>query len=334
MPQAEPVLKQVPPLQPAVAAKPKAPRQAAPKPAPVMPQAEPVLKQVPPLQPAVAAKPKAPPQATPKPAPVMPQAEPVLKQVPPLQPAVAAKPKAPQQAAPKPAPVMPQAEPVLKQVPPLQLAVAAKPKAPPQAAPKPAPVNTAMRGFAGTQQAQPATPQPGLSDRLARTVTDAEFDAGGAAAAAAHFNDQVMAEAEAPEAQPAEAGDIFSRLAKRKAAPPRPPPPPVDAAMVSTDVAMGDASMGDASMGDAAMAEAALADNALAEAAFPDERPRKKLNVVPIGWTVLGLFIALVLGTLIFAQGTVLSILPGAARLYGLFGALSTVARIAPRSTD
>ena len=129
-----------------------------------------------------------------------------------------------------------------------------------------------------------------------------------------------MAEGEAPEAQPAEAGDIFSRLAKRKAAPPRPPPPPVDAAMVSTDVAMGDASMGDASMGDAAMAEAALADNALAEAAFPDERPRKKLNVVPIGWTVLGLFIALVLGTLIFAQGTVLSILPGAARLYGLFG--------------
>ena len=51
---------------------------------------------------------------------------------------------------------------------------------------------------------------------------------------------------------------------------------------------------------------------------LPGERPpRKKSSVVTIGWAVLGLIVALVIATLVFAPLAVVSVLPGAARLYG-----------------
>ena len=49
----------------------------------------------------------------------------------------------------------------------------------------------------------------------------------------------------------------------------------------------------------------------------PAEAPSR---VVAMGWLALILFVALILGLLFFAKGTVLSVLPGAQRLYGMFG--------------
>jgi hypothetical protein len=87
-------------------------------------------------------------------------------------------------------------------------------------------------------------------------------------------------------------------------------------------------------MSDAAMTDDGL-DPALVAAAMAgiDERdlpaekpPRKKLSPVTIGWAALGLLVALILGTLIFAPSVVTSLLPGAARLYGSNGEVAGLA--------
>jgi len=201
-------------------------------------------------------------------------------------------------------------------------AVAAKPPAPPKQA---ATVNTAMRGFAGIPQQ--AAPEPSLSDRLSQAEPDAEFGGGeDLAAVAAHFNDETVAEA--PPVKEKSSG-IFARLAKRS--PAQAAPPAVARTPASADAAMaglGDATM-DAGMDDSSLADAAL-DPALVEAAMagldgealPSERPpaRKKPPVVAIGWAMLALLVAIVVGLLVMAPSTVMSILPGASRLYGLFG--------------
>ena len=200
-------------------------------------------------------------------------------------------------------------------------AVAAKPPAPPKQA---ATVNTAMRGFAGIPQQ--AAPEPSLSDRLSRAEPDAQFGGGeDLAAVAAHFNDETVAEA--PPVKEKSSG-IFARLAKRS--PAQAAPPAVARTPASADAAMaglGDATM-DAGMDDSSLADAAL-DPALVEAAMagldgealPSERPaRKKPPVVAIGWAMLALLVAIVVGLLVMAPSTVMSILPGASRLYGLFG--------------
>jgi predicted Zn finger-like uncharacterized protein len=200
-------------------------------------------------------------------------------------------------------------------------AVAAKPPAPPKQA---ATVNTAMRGFAGIPQQ--AAPEPSLSDRLSRAEPDAQFGGGeDLAAVAAHFNDETVAEA--PPVKEKSSG-IFARLAKRS--PAQAAPPAVARTSASADAAMaglGDATM-DAGMDDSSLADAAL-DPALVEAAMagldgealPSERPaRKKPPVVAIGWAMLALLVAIVVGLLVMAPSTVMSILPGASRLYGLFG--------------
>lgn len=98
---------------------------------------------------------------------------------------------------------------------------------------------------------------------------------------------------------------------------------------------MGDASMDDAGMNEGPTADASMGesieasiggasmdfDAGLAEQALPSEKPpRKKPSVVTIGWLVLALFVASVIGTLALAPSAVTSILPGAARLYALFG--------------
>ena len=92
------------------------------------------------------------------------------------------------------------------------------------------------------------------------------------------------------------------------------------------DVGMMDASMGDgpaeASFGDAGLTDAELGiDPALAAQALPEERgPSRIPSGLTLGWLLLGLVVAGVLGTLAFVPSTVMSVLPGAARLYALFG--------------
>jgi hypothetical protein len=186
-----------------------------------------------------------------------------------------------------------------------------------------------MRGFAGIAQPAPQAapmappPPPPLEEDLAAQV--------------ARMNEEAMAEAAAAPA-PEKRGGIFARLGRSRAAAPAAAPVAAgmeDAAM--TDASMGEASMGngampgagmgdamfDAGMGDASMGDAEIGiDPALAAEAFPDEHPStRKPSIVTIGWLVLALVVAGVIGTFVLAPSAVLSVLPGASRLYALFGA-------------
>ena len=219
-----------------------------------------------------------------------------------------------------------QAQPVVvpaPTMPPPQPAIA------PQAAPPPpppgAPVNAGMRGFAGIAPTPPPPQQsaPGLT----QAAVEADL-----AAQVARINAEAMAEAlpPMPEAEQ-RGGGIFSRLS-RKPAPASPPPDagmdhaPLTNAGFGTatmgDASMSDASMGDASFGDASLGDAELGiDPALAAQAFGEEPPaRKRLSVVTIGWLALALIVASIVGLLAFAPSAVMSVLPGASRLYALFG--------------
>jgi predicted Zn finger-like uncharacterized protein len=202
---------------------------------------------------------------------------------------------------------------------------AAEPQAPPPPPPRPAPpaapaapaVNMAMRGFAGI-----STPAP--QPQYAPPPPDAEL-----AAQVAEINAEAMADAPVA-APPEKRGGIFGRLAGRSPA----PPPPQDAAMEDAsmgdsglaDAGMMDASMGDGladvGMGDAGLTDADLGiDPALAAQALPEERGQSRArSVVTLGWLALALIVAGVIGTLALAPSTVMSVLPGAARLYALFG--------------
>jgi hypothetical protein len=202
----------------------------------------------------------------------------------------------------------------------------------PQMTPPPQPVapaaNAAMRGFAGIPSA-PATPPP-----LTKEAVEADL-----AAQVARINAEAMAEEQpAPPPEPVSGGGgIFARLsrkAKRAAPPPAEPGlgngmlPDAsigDAAMADAamDEAGIDASMGDASMGDAGMGDVDMGiDPALAAQAFgEEEKPaRKRLSPVTIGWLALALVVASIVGTLALAPSAVLSVLPGASRLYAMFG--------------
>jgi hypothetical protein len=175
-----------------------------------------------------------------------------------------------------------------------------------------------MRGFAGI-----ATPAP--EPRFSPPPSDAAL-----AAQVAAINAEAMADAPVA-APPEKRGGIFARLSGRSPAPPLPP----------QDAVMGDASMGDASMGDTGMMDASMGngmadasmdaglsdadlgiDPALAAQALPEERrtPRRLPSAVSLGWLVLALIVSGVIGMLVLAPSTVMSVLPGAARLYALFG--------------
>jgi predicted Zn finger-like uncharacterized protein len=203
----------------------------------------------------------------------------------------------------------------------------------PKAKPAPAGAGVGMGGFTSTQPTPP--PEPSLSERLTKAEGDAEFDGGeDLAAQVAQINADAMAEPPPPQ----KSGGIFGRLAARRSAPPPPSPAEPAAAAATGDVAMGnvprtDVAMGDADMTDAAMTDAAIADDGLDpalvaaamagidEKELPGERPPgKKLSTVTIGWAALALVVAIVLGALIFAPSAVMSVLPGASRLYALFG--------------
>ena len=208
-------------------------------------------------------------------------------------------------------------EPAVKMPPPPpQPAPAARPPQPPSPPPAPT-VNVGMRGFAGIAAPAPApryAPPPAETDLAAQV---------------AQINADAMADA--PVAPPPEKrGGIFARLSGRSAAPP--PPPPQDAAMGDAGIAappMMDASMGDgmadASMGDG-LGDAGLdaelgVDPALAAQALPEEHgPSRSRSVVTIGWLLLAIIVGSVIGTLALAPSAVMSVLPGAARLYALFG--------------
>ena len=126
-------------------------------------------------------------------------------------------------------------------------------------------------------------------------------------------------------------GGIFARLSGKRAA--APVAPSLDAAM--TDATVEDASFGDstfdaglgngmadASMGDGSYDADLGIDPALAAQALPGEEPpgpRRIPSVVTLGWLVLALLVASA-RRLVLAPKTVVSVLPGAARLYALFG--------------
>ena len=203
-------------------------------------------------------------------------------------------------------PVILPPEPAVRMAPPPQPAAA--PQAPPPPQPSPA-VNVAMRGFAGIAPVPPPPTGPGF--------TQAETEAN-LAAQVAQINAEAMAAAPVAAPPVEKRGGIFARLSGSRAAAPSAPP---------ADASMDEGAMADASMGDAAMAEFGMGDTemgidpALAAQAFPEEAPRKKPNIVTIGWLVLALIVASVIGTLVLAPSAVMSVLPGAARLYALFGA-------------
>jgi hypothetical protein len=155
------------------------------------------------------------------------------------------------------------------------------------------------------------------------------------AAQLARINAEAMAEPQA-EPPPEKRGGIFSRLTRKREPVPPEPPAPTPAAM--TDIFApspglgGDASMdegfasaaGMAPSGrDAAMGDAAIGyDPALADQALPDEKParRKGGALVALGWLALALVVAGVIGALAYAPAAIMSVLPGASRLYSLVG--------------
>jgi hypothetical protein len=189
----------------------------------------------------------------------------------------------------------------------------------------------AMRGFAGIAQPAPqpapsvAPPPPPIPDVMAEV---------------ARINAEAMGEPEP--AQPEKRGGIFGRLS-RKPAPASPAldtKPDAAASGSSTGNGampvggLGDtsifgtglgASMGDASMDvsmDAGAGDAEMGiDPALAAQAFPEEhRSTRRLSPVVLGWLALLLVVAAIIATLVLAPSAVVSTLPGATRLYALFG--------------
>ncbi len=171
------------------------------------------------------------------------------------------------------------------------------PKATPK--PKPAPVNSGLGGFAGIGAAPKA--EPSLTDRMDAALPEPDADFGteeDLAAQVERMNAEAAMAAEGvlPDAKPV--GGIFARLTRR--APAAVPP----AAPASAE---------EPPMPGVPPGEAELAALAADEHLPVEGRSR----AVAIGWLGLILFVAIILGILIFAKGMVLSVLPGAARLYG-----------------
>jgi predicted Zn finger-like uncharacterized protein len=189
------------------------------------------------------------------------------------------------------------------------------PAAKPKPKPKPATVNTGMGGFAGMATAPKATPS--LAEKMAAaTVAEAQPDADFSAdedlaAQVERMNAEAAMAAEGvlPDEKPS-SGGIFGRLrTKKPLAPAKPPeltPEPAFTAAPPSEPAFAGVPPGEAEL-------AALAAGEVPPAEAPS-------RVVAMGWLALILLVALIVGLLFFAKGTVLSVLPGAQRLYGMFG--------------
>jgi hypothetical protein len=165
-----------------------------------------------------------------------------------------------------------------------------------------------MGGFAGSAAAPKA--EPSLAERAAAATAaavqpDADFGSDeDLAAQVERMNAEAAMAAEGvlPDEKPS-GGGIFARLkAKRAPAPAKAPEPPEEPALPSVPPS-----------------EAELA--ALTAGEPPPEEAASR--VVAMGWLGLIVFVVLIVGLLVFAKGTVLSVLPGAQRLYGMFGGSS-----------
>ncbi len=169
---------------------------------------------------------------------------------------------------------------------------------------------TAMGGFAGMRprpRPNRASPSERRRHRLPRSQPDADFGSDeDLAAQVERMNAEAAMAAEGvlPDEKPS-GGGIFARLKSKRA------PAPGQAAARASRASPRSPSV--------PPSEAELAALAAGEPP-PAEAPSR---VVAMGWLGLILFVALILGILVFAKGTVLSVLPGAQRLYGMFGGSS-----------
>jgi hypothetical protein len=147
---------------------------------------------------------------------------------------------------------------------------------------------------------------------VAEVPPDADFSADeDLAAQVERMNAEAAMAAEGvlPDEKPS-SGGIFARLRAKK--PPAPAKPPE----LSQEPALPEMPPSEPAFASVPPEEAELAALAAGEVP-PAEAPSR---VVAMGWLALILFVALILGLLFFAKGTVLSVLPGAQRLYGMFG--------------
>jgi predicted Zn finger-like uncharacterized protein len=188
----------------------------------------------------------------------------------------------------------------------------------PKPKPKVATVGTAMRGSGGVAAAP--KPEPSLAERAAAAAAaaaavqpDADFSADeDLAAQVERMNTEAAMAAEGvlPDEKPS-GGGIFARLRKKT-----PAPVPAKAPVLPEEPTLPE----EPAFSGVPESEAELAALAAGEVPEPVEGPSR---VVAIGWLALILFVGLIIGTLVFAKSTVLSVLPGAQRLYGMFGASS-----------
>jgi predicted Zn finger-like uncharacterized protein len=188
------------------------------------------------------------------------------------------------------------------------------PAAKPKPKPKPATVNTGIGGFAGmaAPKATPSLAEKMAAATVAEVPPDADFSADeDLAAQVERMNAEAAMAAEGvlPDEKPS-SGGIFARLRAKK--PPAPAKPPE----LSQEPALPEMPPSEPAFASVPPEEAELAALAAGEVP-PAEAPSR---VVAMGWLALILFVALILGLLFFAKGTVLSVLPGAQRLYGMFG--------------
>jgi hypothetical protein len=153
----------------------------------------------------------------------------------------------------------------------------------------------------------------------------------------------------APEPAPtvAKQGGLFAKIMGKRSTPAEgppdmapPPPPEMAPPPPPRDATFGAAAQGESAFADASFdagypedeaQDPALADPALVAAAFGEAPPKakskakskssgKSMPIVAIGWGVLALLVAIVVGLFALAPGTTVSLLPGAAKVYSLLG--------------
>jgi hypothetical protein len=153
---------------------------------------------------------------------------------------------------------------------------------------------------------------------------DADFDMGGdVAVEATTYNAEAwMPGEDTPAAEKSKSGGLFGRFTAKKAAAPAPAPAAPSAPQPGTfEAALAEAYKTDA--GDAGLeadGDASLGVPDLGAPPPAKKKAKSRFSPVTIGWAVLAALVALVLGTLLLAPSTVVSVVPGAARLYSLFG--------------
>jgi hypothetical protein len=180
----------------------------------------------------------------------------------------------------------------------------------------------------------PPPPEPAPSGLPPATQGDAEYGGVDLAAQVAQMNaeTEMAPPSVLPESTKSKIGGLFTKImGKNKGAAAEPsasepvpseaPPLPPEGSF--TAAASADAAF-DAGFPEEEQSDAALADPALVAAAFGETPPKsarkKPLPIVAIGWGILALIVLIVVSLFMFAPSTTVSMLPGAARVYSLFG--------------